>query len=63
MTTQTVEDMVAAGATNDKARAAKDLFDMLRPGLMVKRNGRIDTIYGDKTVLGLYRSIIRCIGR
>jgi hypothetical protein len=63
MTTQTVEDMVDAGATSDKARAAKDLFDMLRPGLRVKRNGRIDTRYGDKTVLGLYRSIIRCISR
>lgn len=57
MKTQTIDEMLDAGATDDEARNATELFNLLRPGLKVKRNGRIDTAGGDKTPLGLYRSI------
>jgi len=61
MKTQTIKDMIDAGATQEEAQAALDLFEILRPGLKIKRNGRIDTTHGDKTVLGLYRTIGRVI--
>ena len=54
----TIEEMLQAGATPEEARHAAALFSLLKPGLRVKRNGRIDTTYGDKTPLGLYRTII-----
>lgn len=62
MRTQTMQDMIDAGATKMEAAKAKDLFDLLRPGLKVKRNGRVDTSWGDKTPLGLYRTIQRLVG-
>ena len=42
-----------------EAMKALDLFELLLPGLRVGENGRIETAYGDKTVLGLYRSVKR----
>jgi hypothetical protein len=54
---QTVEEMVKMGATIPEAVRAAYLFGILRPGLKVKRNGRVDTLVGDKTALGLYRLI------
>ena len=57
MKTQTIKDMVKQGATLDEAKNAFELFAILRPGLKVKQNGRIDTTCGDKTPLGLYRTI------
>lgn len=56
---QQIENMISAGATEKEAQAASNLYKVLRPGLKVKRNGRIDTRDGDKTVLGLYRTIMR----
>ena len=50
-------EMVEAGATADEAEKAYELFENLRPGLKVKKNGRVDTAWGDKTPLGLYRTI------
>lgn len=50
-------EMVGAGATAEEAEKAYELFEMLKPGLKVKKNGRVDTRWGDKTPLGLYRTI------
>jgi hypothetical protein len=57
MKTQTIEEMEKAGADRAEATAAVALFELLKPGLKIKRNGRIDTTGGDKTPLGLYRTI------
>jgi hypothetical protein len=57
MKAQTIEEMVLLGATTEEAKNAIELFKLLRPGLKVKRNGRIDTTGGDKSPLGLYRTI------
>jgi hypothetical protein len=58
MNKQTIfEEMINAGATKDEAENALKLWEMLRPGLKVKKNGRVDTAWGDKTPLGLYRTI------
>ena len=57
MKTQTIDEMILAGATKEEAEKAMELLELLRPGLKIKKNGRIDTIIGDKTPLGLYRTI------
>jgi hypothetical protein len=57
MKIQTIEEMIEAGATPDEAANAMKLWNLLRPGLKVKSNGRVGTDFGDKTPLGLYRSI------
>jgi len=57
MKTPTIERMMQSGADREEAENALKLFELLRPGLKVKRNGRIDTTEGDKTILGLYRTI------
>ena len=57
MKTQTIDEMILAGATKEEAEKAHQLFEMLKPGLKIKNNGRIDTVFGDKTTLGLYRMI------
>jgi hypothetical protein len=54
---QTLKDMEILGVDQQEAQRAMSLFILLRPGLKVKRNGRVDTSIGDKTVLGLYRTI------
>lgn len=51
------KNMVEAGADSEEAENAYRLFELLRPGLKIKRNGRINTSCGDKTPLGLYRTI------
>lgn len=56
---QTIPQMIDAGATMEEAAGATELFELLRPGLRVKRNGRVATAEGDKTPLGLYRTIAR----
>lgn len=57
MKTQSIDEMIKAGATQEEAENALKLFELLRPGLKIKRNGRIDTSGGDKTILGLYRTV------
>jgi len=57
MKTQTVNDMVNGGATKEEAEKATRLFEMLYPCLKINKNGLISTTYGDKTPLGLYRTI------
>jgi hypothetical protein len=53
-----IDQMKQAGATEEEALKASFLFEILRPGLKIKKNGRINTNSGDKTPLGLYRTII-----
>jgi hypothetical protein len=57
MKAQTIEDMMNQGATKGEAENAFKLWKMLKPGLKIKKNGRVDTAWGDKTPLGLYRTI------
>lgn len=58
MKTRTIEEMVNLdGATLEEAQKAFALFEMLKPALKIKANGRINTTHGDKTALGLYRTI------
>ena len=57
MKVQSISDMLDVGATEDEAIHAMRLFQLLRPGLKIKSNGRIETQGGDKTVLGVYRYI------
>jgi hypothetical protein len=55
---QTLEEMLKLGATGEEAVKALGLFMILHPALKTKNvvgNIRIDTIYGDKSPLGLYR--------
>ena len=55
---QTKDEMLQSGATEQEADAAIELFRVLRPALKIKRaNGRIETTHGDKTILGLYRTV------
>ena len=61
MKTQTKEDMIECGATEEEADSALKLFELLRPALKICReNGRIETTSGTKTVLGLYRTLRGC---
>lgn len=58
MKTQTKEEMIEVGASEEEAEAALELFALLRPSLKVSRkNGRIEIQGGNKTVLGLYRTV------
>ncbi|MBM9615238.1 hypothetical protein JWJ90_13205 [Desulfobulbus rhabdoformis] len=59
MEPQTLKDMTDQGATEQEAQKALELFTLLRPSLKIKSNGRIETECGDKTVLGLYRTLKR----
>jgi hypothetical protein len=54
---QTIDDMINAGASGPEAARADNLFQLLRPGLKIRANGRVDTSGGEKTPLGLYRTI------
>jgi len=58
MITQTKDDMLKAGATETEAREAMIMFKMLRPCLRVNKTGRVNTLWGSKTPLGLYRTIV-----
>ena len=53
----TIADMITAGASKREAEEAMELFNLLKPGMKIKRNGRVDTSIGDKTPLGLYRTL------
>jgi hypothetical protein len=57
MKIQTMDEMQKEGASWDEAYRANEMIQLLLPGLKIKKNGRIDTSIGDKTPLGLYRSI------
>ncbi len=64
MKPQTIKEMIDAGAIHEEAAKAQELFVILRPGLKIKReNGRIETSGGDKTVLGLYRTIANIVNK
>lgn len=63
MKIQSIDEMIKEGATPAEAKIAYDIFEILAPGLRVKRNGRIATAWGEKTPLGLYRVIRATIGQ
>ena len=54
-----IKTMNSAGFTTsrEEAERAADLWLILEPGLKVKENGRVETSGGDKTPLGLYRTL------
>jgi hypothetical protein len=55
------EMLALCDVTEEEADLAIALFDLLRPSLKLKANGRIDTSVGDKTPLGLLRTIQRLL--
>lgn len=58
MKLQTYNEMIEARATKNEALTAIKMFNVLQPSLKVSRStGRILTLYGDKTLLGWYRTI------
>ena len=58
MKTQTKQEMLEFGATEQEADAAIRLFEVLKPALRIKReNGRIETMHGDKSILGFCRTV------
>lgn len=57
MKVQTYDEMLQAGATKNEALCAVKMFRVLKPSLHVMSNGRIETTGGDKTILGLYRTV------
>lgn len=59
MKTQTIDDMINAGATPLEARTAAAVYELLRPCLKIDKNGMVFTAWGTKTPLGLYRVINR----
>lgn len=54
-----VDKMRRWGATEQEINDTLDLYRILKPCLKVKANGRFETDDGDKTPLGLYRSLKR----
>jgi hypothetical protein len=55
---QTIKEMLQAGATQEEAELAIMLYTLLKPGLKrLNPEGRIQTQWGDKTPLGLLRTI------
>lgn len=52
-----INDMLKDGADIEEAENAYKLFTILSLGLKIKPNGCIETTYGDKKPLGLYRTI------
>jgi len=48
MKTQSIEEMIQAGATEHEASEAFQMFEFLKPGLRIKKNGRVNTTMGDK---------------
>lgn len=54
---QSREEMINLGASEEEIKGTYLLIDLLRPCLKLKQNGRYDTSFGDKTALGLYRTI------
>jgi len=48
-------------ATPDEMGQVDKLRDLLRPGLRLNRKGRVPTSAGDKTMLGLYRTLAQFV--
>jgi len=48
-------------ATPEEMGQVDKLRDLLRPGLRLNRKGRVPTTAGDKTMLGLYRSLAQFV--
>lgn len=57
--TQTLADMRKAGASDEESIEALEVWRLLEPGLIIKKTGRTETTAGDKTPLGLYRTLRR----
>ena len=62
MKVQTIEEIKKEAYSESEAQNAINLYELLKPVLKVKReNGRFELAGGDKTILGLYRSVKRII--
>ncbi len=62
MYAQTIEEMIGYGASATEARQAAAIWKLLEPSLKVQpSNGRIMTAQGDKTTLGVLRSIVQVL--
>lgn len=54
-----IKQIEEAADDAQEAEKAVILLSVLYPALRWKKNGRVDTLNGDKTPLGLYRTIKR----
>lgn len=55
----TTEYLVTQDAAPDEIRGTQKLWELVRPGVHIKKNGRVDLSTGDKTPLGLFRTLKR----
>ena len=53
-----IEEMVRYGASETEVQQALAIVKLLEPCLKIQSNGRYMTAHGDKTPLGLLRSIM-----
>ena len=58
---QTIEEMMTTGATEKEAKQAIKVWELLEPCLKIGRNDRVLIKGGDKTPLGLLRSIVNAM--
>jgi len=60
---QTKQDMIKNyEATEEEANKAMELWSLLNPCVKVQKNGRVQTMNGDFTPLGLYRAVKNIVG-
>ncbi len=59
MNTDTQQDW--NGATPEEVCQVDKLRELILPGIRLRRNGRVDTTVGSKTLLGLYRTLARFV--
>lgn len=63
MQDKTVPSSARKGQTMTEEERAEKFYQILKPCLKRRRTGRFETTYGDKTILGLYRTVKRLIGK
>ena len=54
---QTYAEMKSHSASDAEIAEVQKLYDLIHSAVRVKPNGRVETAYGDKTWLGLYRTL------
>ncbi len=56
-----MKNSIKPGQSNLEMRQLALFMAVFKPGLKIKRNGRIDTNWGDKSPIGLLRTIKRIL--
>jgi len=55
---QSEDEMRIHGATDEEIIKVKEFWGMISPALIMATSKRVETEWGSKTPLGLYRSIV-----